>query len=103
AALRTGGHDPAAAVLGIDVEGAARAGQLLARQYVIVATNPPYLSRGKQGERLRAFSDSWHAEAKADVATMFVERCRSFTLPGGSYAMVTPQTWLFLGSYKKLR
>lgn len=95
--------DPAAAVFGATAQGVARAGDLLARRYTLVATNPPYLSRGKQGEALRAFADSHHKEAKADLATMFIERCRAFAEDAGGYAMVTPQNWLFLGSYKKLR
>ena len=102
-ALAKGGHDPAAAVFGADAEGVARAGALLARTYTLVVTNPPYLSRGKQDETLRSFADAAHKEAKADLATMFIERCRAFTANGGAYAMVTPQNWLFLGGYKKLR
>src|SRR5262249_5244221 len=41
--------------------------------------------------------------AKADLATMFVSRCLALCESGGSSALVTPQNWLFLSSYKKLR
>jgi hypothetical protein len=41
--------------------------------------------------------------AKADLATAFVERCLEYCAPGSSTALVTPQNWLFLGSYKALR
>ena len=73
--------DPVAAVLGSAALGVARAADLLARQYTLVATNVPYLARGKQGEVLRDFIELRHGEAKADLATAFVERCRSFCLP----------------------
>jgi hypothetical protein len=100
---RSGDDDPAVAVFGATAEGVERAGRLLSRQYTLVATNPPYLSRGKQSEAIKAFADVAHREAKADLATMFIERCRAFTADDGAYAMVTPQNWLFLGSYRKLR
>ena len=73
------------------------------RQYTLVTTNVPYLARGKQGDVLKDFIALRHEEAKADLATAFVERCRSFCHSGGSYAVVTPQNWLFLTSYLKFR
>ncbi len=44
-----------------------------------------------------------HPDAAADLATCFVERCLAFCSNGGSTALVTPQNWLFLGTYKRLR
>lgn len=95
--------DPVAAVFGSAALGVARSAELLARQYTLVATNVPYLQRGKQGEVLKRYIERHYSKAKADLATTFVERCRSFCLPGGAYALVTPQNWLFLPSYEKLR
>ena len=95
--------DPVAAVFGNAALGVVRAAELLARQYTLVATNVPYLSRGKQGDVLKDFSELSHGAAKADLATAFVERCRSFCQPSGSYAVVTPQNWLFLTAYRGFR
>ncbi|MBB6099352.1 hypothetical protein HNR42_002793 [Deinobacterium chartae] len=95
--------DPASAIFGEAVEGIAKAARLLSGQYHLVITNVPYLARGKQGAVLAEFIERRYAAGKADLATAFVERCREFTLPGGTYSLVTPQNWLFLGSYKKLR
>ena len=95
--------DPVAAVFGNAALGIARAAALLVRKYTLVATNVPYLARGKQGDVLKDFIELRHGEAKADLATAFVERCRSFCQPSGSYAVVTPQNWMFLASYRKLR
>ena len=95
--------DPVAAVFGSTALGAVRAADVLARRYTLVATNVPYLTRGKQGNTLRDFIELRHGAARRDLATAFVERCRSFCQPGGTYALVTPQNWLFLGSYRKLR
>lgn len=95
--------DPVAAVFGNAALGAARAAELLARQYTLVATNVPYLSRGKQGEVLKDFIELSHGKAKADLATAFLERCRSFCSSEGAYAIVTPQNWMYLPSYMTLR
>ena len=96
-------NDPVAAVFGSAALGVARAAELLARQYTLVATNVPYLSRGKQGEVLKDFIELSHGKAKADLATAFLERCRSFCSPEGAYAVVTPQNWMYLPSYMTLR
>lgn len=95
--------DPAAAVTGETLQGVVQAAKLLNDTYHLVITNVPYLGRGNQGDVLKTFIEEHHAAAKADLATAFVERARDFTKPGGTYSLVTPQNWLFLGSYKKLR
>ncbi len=95
--------DPGAAVFGTAAKGVLRAAQLLAGKYTLVVTNVPYLARGKQGDVLRTFAERTYSDAKADLATVFVRRCLDFCAPGGSTALVTPQNWLFLGSYASLR
>ena len=94
---------PSAVVFGVAAQGAARAAELLAGKYHLVITNVPYLARGKQDETLQRFCGERYPYAKSDLATVFLERCREFTSPGGTYALVMPQNWLFLGSYRKLR
>ena len=95
--------DPASAIFGAAAAGVARAAELLAGTYTLVATNVPYLIRGKQNDVLKQFCDTHYQDAKTDIATAFVERCRAFTSLGGSYALVTPQNWRFLRSYSKMR
>lgn len=98
------GNEPAAVTV---FGGAARdvvlAARLLSTTYHLVLTNVPYLMRRKQAETLQRFCLERYPDAKADLATAFVERCRTLTTQGGSYALVTPQNWLFLGSYRALR
>ncbi len=103
ALVRETADDPVAAVFGSAALGVARATELLAGQYTLVATNVPYLARGKQGDVLKDFIELRHGEAKADLATAFVERCRSFCRSSGSFAVVTPQNWMFLNSYRSFR
>lgn len=91
------------AILGIVAEGVIKAAQLLAKTYTLVATNVPYLVYSKQDKILKEFCRVHHPNAKADLSTTFLERCDDFITLGGTYAVVTPQNWLSLGLYKKLR
>ena len=87
----------------VAAQGMARATELLAERYHWVTTNVPYLVRGKQGERLRAFCEQRYPAAKNDLATVFLERCLELCAEGGIASLVLPQNWLFLSSYRKLR
>lgn len=89
--------------MAVAAQGIAKAAEILAGRFTLVATNVPYLGRGKQDEVLKDYCERHHAEAKADLATCFVERNLDFCAEGGSTGLVTPQNWLFLGTYKKLR
>ena len=83
--------------------GMARAAQILQGRYTLVVTNVPFLARGKQGSGLRGFAESHHGDAKGDIATVFVSRISGWLGEGGTQAVVTPQNWLFLKTYRKLR
>jgi hypothetical protein len=96
-------HDPAIGVLGADAVAIARAADYLSRQYNLVLTNVPYLTRRRQTERLRAYCASHFAYGKDDLATAFLLRCRSLTADGGNFQLVLPQAWTNLRSYKRLR
>ena len=83
--------------------GMARAAEILTGRYTLVVTNVPFLARGKQGTRLRDFADTHHADAKDDVATVFASRIFRWLGDHGTQALVTPQNWLFLTTYRHLR
>ena len=87
----------------VAAQGMARAAELLAGSYHLVVTNVPYLARGKQAQTLRDFCERYHAAAKNDLATVFLERCLALCAKGGTASLVLPQNWLFLTSYRKLR
>lgn len=84
-------------------QGLTRAAELLSGHYTLVITNVPYLGRGKQDDHLRRYLETQYALGKADLATAFVLRCLEFCTQRGSTALVTPQNWLFLSTYKILR
>ena len=87
----------------VAAQGMARAAELLAGRYHLVITNVPYLARGKQGDALKQSARDRHPAAKGDLATLFVSRGFGWLNEHGAQAVVTPQNWLFLTSYRKLR
>jgi hypothetical protein len=91
------------AQMGLVAKGNAKAAEILAGQFTLVATNVPYLGRGKQDEVLAEYCERVYPESLADLATCFVERCIEFCSSNATTALVTPQNWLFLGSYEELR
>jgi hypothetical protein len=89
--------------MAVTARGLAKAAEILAGQFTLVGTNMPFLGRGKQDVVLQDYCQRVHPDAKADLATCFVERCLEFCVIGGSTAFVTPQNWLFLATYQSLR
>lgn len=96
-------EDVELSALGIAAQGITRAAELLGSQYTLVMTNVPYLGRGKQDEMMKEYVDTHYKEGKADLATAFVLRCLGLCQIGGTTAVVSPQNWLFLTTYSKLR
>ncbi|MDR1079929.1 MAG: SAM-dependent DNA methyltransferase [Deltaproteobacteria bacterium] len=87
----------------IFAHGAAKAAAVLAGTYHLIATNVPYLAGGKHSKKLKEHCRQYYPEAKADLATVFLERCLKFCTEGGTVSAVTPQNWLSLTSYAKFR
>lgn len=87
----------------VAAQGMSKAAELLRCKYTLIATNVPYLGRGKQDEVLKDYCERVYHDAKADLSTCFVTRCLDYCNSGGSTALVTPQNWLFQSSYSQLR
>ena len=102
-ALAKESKDDSTHEMAVAAQGIAEAAEILAGQFTLVATNVPYLGRGKQDDVLQDYCERVYPEAKADLATCFLQRCTEFSQKGGSSALVTPQYWLFQGSYDDLR
>ncbi|MDQ0863777.1 Eco57I restriction-modification methylase domain-containing protein [Arthrobacter globiformis] len=92
--------DPAAEVFGEAAAGIARAADYLSRKYTLIATNPPYLGRGKQAPLLNNFLGNSYPEGRADIAVAFLQRFRQL---GQWSVAVTPQHWTYLGGYSRFR
>ncbi len=96
-------QDEAAREMAVTARGLAKAGEILAEQFTLVATNVPYLGRGKQESVLKDYCEKNYPNAKADLATCFIQRCLDLTASNASAALVTPISWLFQPNYTALR
>jgi len=89
--------------IAVVAQGMAKAAELLRGKFWLVATNVPYLGRAKQDQFLRDYCGVHFGDGRSDLATCFLERSSEFCDASGTVAIVVPQNWLFLGSYKRLR
>lgn len=76
---------------------------LLARQYDVVVTNPPYMAVSNGNAALNKFVKDNYPDSKGDLFACFMERCGRFTKQDGYQAMITQHAWMFLSSFEKLR
>ena len=95
--------DDQAHEMAVTAQGLAKAAEILAGQFTLVATNVPYLGIRQQDKLLIEFCEKQHPEARHDLATCFIERGLEFLSASKTQAVVAPQSWLFSGSYKKMR
>ena len=89
--------------MAVAAHGMAKATELLSRQFTLIATNVPYLGRGKQDDVLRKHSDVWYPSARGDIANCFLDRCLAYSQAFGTVATVTPWNWTFATNYGDFR
>ena len=87
----------------VAARGMADALAMLSQRYTLVATNVPFLGRGKQADILKGYLDRTDPKAKGDLATAMLSRSLRLLSGGGTLAAVSPQEWSFLVSYREFR
>jgi hypothetical protein len=87
----------------VTARGLAKAAEILAGQFTLVATNVPYRGCNDLDPELKEFIESAYPRGRTDLATCFLERCIELNSNGGTTAVVSPQAWLFIGPYRRLR
>jgi len=89
--------------MAVTARGLAKAAEILSGQFTLVATNVPYLGRGKQDDVLSDYCERVHEAAKNDLASCMVERCMAFARKGGDIAVVFIQNALSQPRFKNFR
>lgn len=72
-------------------------------QFDIVLLNPPYLDKREYPQKLKSFMARQYPESGRNLYTAFLERSLDFLAPGGLLGAVTPQTFMFIRSFRALR
>jgi hypothetical protein len=102
-ALAQEAQDDTAHEMAVTARGLAKAAEILAGQFTLVATNVPYLAYGAHDPILAAYLERNYSSGKADLATAFTSRCIQFSSQGATIAIVTPQNWLYGDYFEDLR
>lgn len=78
-------------------------GEILARKYEVVVTNPPYMGASGMGTKLLKYVKDRFPDSKSDLFSIFIEVCNSLNCKNGYQAMITQHAWMFLSSFENLR
>ena len=80
-------------------------GQLeaLSRRFDVVAANPPYMGSSSFNPFVAKWIKKRYPDSCRDLCTAFIERGYKLAKERGYAAMVTMQSWMFLGSFEKMR
>ena len=95
--------DDTAHEMAVTARGLAKAAEILAGQFTLVATNPPFLGLEQQVEVLEQYVKLNHSEARRELALCFLQRCYAFLPLSGCLAFVLPGEWTFVRSNREFR
>ena len=74
---------------------------ILSDKYEVVATNPPFLN--KFDATLKKFLTKEYKDYSSDLFSVFMYRNFDFCKENGYSGFMTPNVWMFIKSYEKLR
>lgn len=77
--------------------------RMLVQKYAVVVTNPPYMNLSNASQRFNSYAKEFYSKAKADLFSVFIQKCLMMCLRHGYYAAVTMQSWMFLSSFDEFR
>ena len=77
--------------------------ETLARRHDCVVANPPYMGSSSFGPFMSKWVKKNYPDVKSDLCTCFIDRGFSLAKDRGYAAMITMQSWMFLGSFEKMR
>lgn len=103
AAAASCSDDLFAAATKTKLESAATICEKLTRRFTCTVANPPYMGSSSFNPFMSKWVKKNYSDVKSDLCTCFIERGFSLAKDRGYAAMVTMQSWMFLGSFEKIR
>lgn len=86
-----------------NIERAASCCEALSRAFDVVVANPPYMGSSSFNPFMNKWMKKHYPDSCKDLCTAFIERGYTLAKKSGYAAMVTMQSWMFLGSFEKMR
>ena len=103
AAAASCSDDLFAATAKTKLESAAAICEKLSHRFTCTVANPPYMGSSSFNPFMSKWVKKNYPDVKSDLCTCFIERGFSLAKDRGYAAMVTMQSWMFLGSFEKMR
>lgn len=103
AAAASCSEDLFAAMAKTKLESAAATCEKLSRRFTCTVANPPYMGSSSFNPFMSKWIKKNYPDVKSDLCTCFIERGFNLVEDKGYAAMVTMQSWMFLGSFEKMR
>lgn len=75
----------------------------LSRRFDVVVANPPYMGSSSFNPFMSKWMKKHYPDSCKDLCTAFIERGYTLARDNGYAAMVAMQSWMFLGSFEKMR
>ena len=75
----------------------------LARKYMAVVANPPYMGAKNMSAELKQFVQDHYEDVKADLYGCFYVRFLKFAMEYGLEGMVLGDTWMFIKTFEEMR
>ena len=77
--------------------------EYLSPRYHVVLANPPYMGAKNMNKRLSDWLKVNYKDVKSDLFSAFIVRNLKLSLPKGQLGFMSPNVWMYLSSYEKLR
>lgn len=103
AAAASCSDDLFAATAKTKIESAAAICEKLSHRFTCTVANPPYMGSSSFNPFMSKWIKKNYPDVKSDLCTCFIERGFNLVEDKGYAAMVTMQSWMFLGSFEKMR
>ena len=75
----------------------------LTEKYHALVMNPPYMGSGNMNSVLSLYVKNNYTDQKQDLMTVFMKVADDLILDKGLWAMINLPSWMFLGSFEKMR
>ena len=75
----------------------------LTAKYAAVIMNPPYMGATNMNSELKDYLERNYSEGKSDLMTAFMLKAIDNTMANGYWSMINLPSWMFIGSFERLR
>ena len=77
--------------------------KIMSEKYDVIVTNPPYLNNSAMPQTIKDYLLKNFKDEKWDLFSAFIRRNLYFSKENSYLGFMTPNVWMFISSYEKLR